>query len=114
MDINFNILDTIKNFEPNHMLNILILNENLTINVQDLISLNNYDYGNITVVVSTPLQSSQLIGKVNGLNIKVVLSRRIPIISYDLIISNSPTDLLYLLLSNLTVKYLYILNNIVD
>lgn len=109
MSINFNILNTIQTSESNHLLNILVLNTDMSINLNELGELNNY--GNIFIVVSTPLESSQLIGRLNAYkNIKVVLEQRIPIRSYDLVISNYPTSLLNLILSNLTVKYLYLIN----
>ena len=108
MSINFNILNTIQTSESNHLLNILVLNTNMDININDLNNLKTY--GNIFVVVSTPLQSSQLIGNLGTKsNIKVVLKQRIPIRFYDLIISKYPTDLLNLIISNLTVKYLYLI-----
>ena len=54
MSINFNILNTIQTSESNHLLNILVLNTNMDININDLNNLKTY--GNIFVVVSTPLQ----------------------------------------------------------
>ena len=109
MSINFNILNTIQTSESNHLLNILVLNTDMSINLNELGELNNY--GNIFIVVSTPLESSQLIGRLGAYkNIKVVLKQRIPIKSYDLVISNYVTDLLNLVITNLTVKYLYLIN----
>lgn len=108
MSINFNILNNIKTSESNHLLNILVLNTNIDIDINELSELNNY--GNVFIVVSTPLESSQLIGKLGAYkNIKVILKQRIPIKFYDLVISKYPTDLLNLIISNLTVKYLYLI-----
>lgn len=109
MGINFNILNNIKASESNHLMNILVLNTDMSFNLNDLGELNNY--GNIFIVVSTPLESSQLIGRLGAYkNIKVILQQRIPIKSYDLVISNYVYDLLNLIITNLTVKYLYIVN----
>ena len=109
MSIDFNILNNIKTSESNHLLNILVLNTNIDIDINELNNLKTY--GNIFIVVSTPLQSSQLIGNLGvNSNIKVVLKQRIPIRYYDLVISNYVTDTLNLILSNLTIKYLYLIN----
>ena len=109
MSINFSILNNIKTSESNHLLNILVLNNDMSINLNELSELNNY--GNIFIVVSTPLESSQLIGRLGAYkNIKVVLEQRIPIKPYDLVISNYVSNLLNLVVSNLTIKYLYLIN----
>lgn len=106
--MDLNILNNIKSIESNHILNILVLNNDFSFEINDLVSLK--PFGNIYVAVSTTLQSSQLVGKLNGLNYKINLTTRIPIISYDLVISNYESDLLKLILRNLTIKYFYLVN----
>jgi len=106
--MDFNILQTIKNLESNHSLNILLLNDDQSFNIYDIINL--AKFGNIIITVETPLQSSQLIAKVKGLNIKVILSKKIPNQSYDLVISNYPSELLSFVILNLIIKYVHICN----
>jgi hypothetical protein len=84
------------------------VNHNSDISLQDLIALK--DFGKITIATSTPLMASQLIGKLRGLDYQIVLTTRIPIKSYDIIISNEFTDLIKLVINNLKIKYLCFLN----
>jgi hypothetical protein len=106
--MNIEVLERLKLIEHDHTLNILVINHNADIRIEDLIQLKNF--GNITIATSTPLMVSQLLGKLSGLKYNIVLTTRIPIRNYDIIISNEFTDLIKLIISNLKIKYLCFLN----
>ena len=90
--MNIEVLEKIKVIEHDHTLKILVINHNADILVSDLIQLKNL--GEITIATSTPLMVSQLLGKLSGLKYNIVLTTRIPIKNYDMIISNEFTDLI--------------------
>ena len=90
--MNIEVLEKIKVIEHDHTLKILVINHNADILVSDLIQLK--DLGEITIATSTPLMVSQLLGKLSGLKYNIVLTTRIPIKNYDMIISNEFTDLI--------------------
>ncbi len=101
--MNINILNNIKTVES-HDLKILVFNEGLTVPIDDLIALNGL--GEIIIAVETPIEAGWLIGKVSGMGMKVVLSRRIPAKNYDILIASYFNDLIRLLTRNLKIKYL--------
>lgn len=106
--MNIQILNRIKQIEYDHELNILVVNHNSNISLQELIALK--EFGNVTIATSTPLMVSQLLGRLSGLGYNIVLTSRIPIKNYDIIISNEFTDLIKLVITNLKIKYLCFLN----
>ena len=108
--MNIEVLEKIKVIEHDHTLKILVINHNADILVSDLIQLKNL--GEITIATSTPLMVSQLLGKLSGLKYNIVLTTRIPIKNYDMIISNEFTDLIKHITSSLKIKYLCFLNSI--
>lgn len=108
--MNIEVLEKIKVIEHDHTLRILVINHNADILVSDLIQLK--DLGEITIATSTPLMVSQLLGKLSGLKYNIVLTTRIPIKNYDMIISNEFTDLIKHITSSLKIKYLCFLNSI--
>lgn len=101
--MNINILNNIKTVES-HDLQILVFNEGLTVPLDDLIALNGL--GDVIIAVETPIEAGWLIGKVSGMKMKVVLSRRIPAKNYDVLIASYFNDLIRLLTRNLKIKYL--------
>lgn len=108
--MNIEVLEKIKVIEHDHTLKILVINHNADILVSDLIQLK--DLGEITIATSTPLMVSQLLGKLSGLKYNIVLTTRIPIKNYDMIISNEFTDLIKHITSSLKIKYLCFLNSV--
>ena len=108
--MNIEVLEKIKVIEHDHTLKILVINHNADILVSDLIQLKNL--GEITIATSTPLMVSQLLGKLSGLKYNIVLTTRIPIKNYDMIISNEFTDLIKHITSSLKIKYLCFLNSV--
>lgn len=106
--INTQVLNNIKLAETDHELNILVINENLNISIEDQLLLK--DFGRVTIAVNTPIESSHLIAKFSGLNYMVVLTRRIPIKNYDILISNSFSDITRVIVKNLRIKYLCFTN----
>ena len=108
--MNIEVLEKIKVIEHDHTLKILVINHNADILVSDLIQLKNL--GEITIATSTPLMISQLLGKLSGLKYNIVLTTRIPIKNYDMIISNEFTDLIKHITSSLKIKYLCFLNSV--
>ena len=108
--MNIEVLEKIKVIEHDHTLKILVINHNADILVSDLIQLK--DLGEITIATSTPLMVSQLLGKLSGLKYNIVLTTRIPIKNYDMIISNEFTDLIKHITSSLKIKDLCFLNSI--
>jgi hypothetical protein len=91
----------------NKKLNVLVFDPHNNINIQNLISL--YKCGNIFVAVESTITSANLISHLNGIkNIKVILTRRIPIIDYDVIIFPYYSDYIQKILSLINVKYVYI------
>lgn len=108
--MNIEVLEKIKVIEHDHTLKILVINHNADILVSDLIQLK--DLGEITIATSTPLMISQLLGKLSGLKYNIVLTTRIPIKNYDMIISNEFTDLIKHITSSLKIKYLCFLNSV--
>jgi len=106
--INLQVLNNIKLSETDHDLCILVIDENLSIPAEDIIPLK--DYGNVIVAVNTPMESSYMIAKLSGLHMQVVLTRRIPIRDYDVLISNSFSDMTRVIVKNLKIKYLCFTN----
>jgi hypothetical protein len=106
--MNIEVLERIKQIEYDHNLDILVINHNCDISLEDLISLR--DFGKITIAVSTPLQASQLIGRLSGLKYQIVLTSRIPNKNYDIIIANEFTELVKAASTRLKIKYIHFLN----
>lgn len=106
MNINtlYNII-TIENF--NHPVEILVINENADISISNLLALG--QFGNVTIVVDEPMASSNLIAKIGGgikKNFNVVLSRKLPIRNYDILISNTLTEIIKLIINKIPIKYI--------
>lgn len=106
--INLQVLNNIKLSETDHELNILVINENLNISIEDQLALKSF--GKITIAVNTPIEASCLISKFSGLNYSIVLTRRIPIRNYDILISNCFSEITRVIVKNLRIKYLCFTN----
>lgn len=76
----------------------------LQIPIQSLLRLK--DFGEVTIAVASPIEADFLVGKFRALRFKIVLLSRVPIIRYDVLISNSFSELTTLLAKNLKIKYL--------
>ena len=106
--INLQILENIKSAEAGRPLKILVINESLSIPIEDQLALKGL--GEVTVATGTPMEASHLIAKFSGLGYSVVLTRRIPIRKYDVLISNSFSSVTQIIIRNLRMKYLCFTN----
>lgn len=102
--MNFNVLADLKQIENDHELSILVIDDALSIPIEDLVQLSSF--GKVTIAVENTIEAGYLIGKLSGLKCTVVLNRRIPIMNYDVLISSSFSDVTRIIVKNLKIKYL--------
>jgi len=107
--INFTVLENIKNAEIDNDVSILVIDDNLSIPLEDLIGLQSFGR-NITIAVNGMNEAGALIGKLNGYGYKIVLTRRIPIIKYDVLISTTFDGSTSIVAKNLKIKYICFTN----
>lgn len=110
--MNIEVLRKLKIIESSHTLKILVINNDFNIPMDFLIQLK--EIGSVVIAVPTQIMASQLIGKLSGLNYKIVVLNRIPIQNYDIIISISETEFVNKVATTLKVKYLYFLSNVTN
>ncbi len=106
--INTQVLQNIKLTETDSVLSILVIDQNLSIPMQDLVDLK--QFGKITIAVESVMEQTFLIGKLSGLGYSIVLTRRIPIIKYDVLISTDLSEITRIIIKNLKIKYLCFTN----
>ena len=106
--INLPIIESIRLAEVGHELSILLINSALEIPLSDMMALQSF--GKVTIAVDTPNEASFLIGKLSGYQYKIVLTRRIPIVNYDVLISNTFEGTTSIVVRNMHIKYVCFTN----
>ena len=107
--INFTVLEKIKNAEVDNDISLLVINDDLSIPIEDLIGLQSYGR-NVTIAVNGLNEASYLVGKLSSYNYKIVLTRRIPILKYDVLISTTFSGSTQIVVRNLKIKYVCFTN----